>query len=351
MKLSEINFRDPFFLTDTHTGRYWLYGTEGVTAWEGKPTGLSAYSSPDLVDWDGPLTVFQPPSDFWADRHFWAPEVHYWNGQYVMLVSFKAEGCSRATSLLAADSPEGPFHVVEDSLTPRDWECLDGTLYIEGGNPWLVFCREWLEVGDGQMWAQPLSQKLCPIAEPILLFRASSAPWSTPVGPEGDARVTDGPWLHRLPAGGLRLLWSTHGVGGYSLGMARSETGLLAGPWVQDPEPLFRTDGGHGMLFRTFDKQLLLALHQPNTQPNERPTLWTIRESTETIAIVGAYRLPGLIKAVPLSDVRITGGFWRSRIDSMTQNVIPYQWKALNNEIPDAEPSNAIENFRIAQPT
>jgi len=30
------------------------------------------------------------------------------------------------------------------------------------------------------------------------------------------------------------------------------------------------------------------------------------------------------------------------------KEVIPYLWKALNNEIPDADPSNAIENFRIA---
>ncbi|EBH8588639.1 hypothetical protein AIN29_10740, partial [Salmonella enterica subsp. enterica serovar Newport] len=28
--------------------------------------------------------------------------------------------------------------------------------------------------------------------------------------------------------------------------------------------------------------------------------------------------------------------------------VIPYQWDALNDRIPEAEPSHAIENFRIA---
>ena len=26
----------------------------------------------------------------------------------------------------------------------------------------------------------------------------------------------------------------------------------------------------------------------------------------------------------------------------------PYQWKALNDELPNTEPSHAIENFRIA---
>jgi DUF1680 family protein len=53
-------------------------------------------------------------------------------------------------------------------------------------------------------------------------------------------------------------------------------------------------------------------------------------------------------KALPLSAVRVTGGFWRERINNIAEQVIPYQWKALNDQIPGAEPSHAIENFRIA---
>lgn len=51
---------------------------------------------------------------------------------------------------------------------------------------------------------------------------------------------------------------------------------------------------------------------------------------------------------IPLPSVRITGGFWRARIDNVAGEVIPYQWRALNDQIPNAEPSHAIENFRIA---
>ncbi len=53
-------------------------------------------------------------------------------------------------------------------------------------------------------------------------------------------------------------------------------------------------------------------------------------------------------KPLPLSAVRIQDGFWRTRIDNMTREVIPYQWKALNDQIPGAEPSHSIENFKIA---
>ena len=46
--------------------------------------------------------------------------------------------------------------------------------------------------------------------------------------------------------------------------------------------------------------------------------------------------------------VRITGGFWKAKQDLVAEKVLPYQWKALNDEIPGAEPSHSIENFRIA---
>ena len=42
----------------------------------------------------------------------------------------------------------------------------------------------------------------------------------------------------------------------------RSTTGELAGPWEQ-LEPLIVGDSGHGMLFHTFEGQLMMVLHQP----------------------------------------------------------------------------------------
>lgn len=54
------------------------------------------------------------------------------------------------------------------------------------------------------------------------------------------------------------------------MGVARSESGSVLGPWHQDAEPLWVEDGGHGMLFRTLDGQLHMTLHAPNDTPNER---------------------------------------------------------------------------------
>lgn len=49
-----------------------------------------------------------------------------------------------------------------------------------------------------------------------------------------------------------------------------------------------------------------------------------------------------------LKNVHINDGLWKKYIDLVQNTVIPYQWEALNDRIPDAEPSFAIRNFRIA---
>jgi DUF1680 family protein len=47
-------------------------------------------------------------------------------------------------------------------------------------------------------------------------------------------------------------------------------------------------------------------------------------------------------------DVAIQSGFWKTKIQMVIDDMIPYQWKALNDQIPEAAPSHAVENFRIA---
>lgn len=47
-------------------------------------------------------------------------------------------------------------------------------------------------------------------------------------------------------------------------------------------------------------------------------------------------------------DVRLTGGLLADRARVVREQVIPYQWGALNDQVPGAEPSFAIENLRIA---
>lgn len=95
-------------------------------------TGFWVYKSKDLEEWSKSEKVFTPPMDFWADRDFWAPEVHQYKGKFYMFASFKAENRCRATQILVSDAPDEQFVPLTDRpITPTEWECLDGTLYVD----------------------------------------------------------------------------------------------------------------------------------------------------------------------------------------------------------------------------
>jgi len=281
-KLSDIHIRDPFILPVSSEGRYYLYGTMGAYTWSESAVGFDGYTSTDLHTWEGPFPVFRPPTDFWADRNFWAPEIHAYCGRYCMFASFKAKGICRGTQIFSANTPQGPFVPLSNGpATPLDWECLDGTLFVTSdGDPWMVFCHEWVQVGDGEICAIPLKKDLTSAAgEPTVLFRASQAPWVQQIDSKGrKGYVTDGPWLHRLAGGELLMLWSGFSASGYTIGAARSTSGQLLGPWRQDARPLYNGNGGHCMTFRDFDGNLWVSLHRPNETPYERPMLMPLEE-------------------------------------------------------------------------
>lgn len=287
MKNTDIHIRDPFVLPIVAEKLYYLYGTTGAEAWTNAASGIDYYTSSDLQNWDGPFPAFRPPANFWSDRNFWAPEVHVYHGRYYMFATFKAEGVCRGTQILAANSPQGPFiPISEGPVTPRDWECLDGTLFVDADDqPWIVFCHEWVQVGDGEVCALRLSADLtAALGEPHLLFHASEAPWAQEINSKGRrGYVTDGPWMHRLSNGELLMLWSSFNMGAYTVGIAKSASGEILGRWEQIAEPLYAGDGGHCMTFRTFEGDLLLAYHRPNPNPDERPYFALLREDGSSI--------------------------------------------------------------------
>lgn len=299
MTISDINIRDPFVLP--FDGKYYMYGTRGPSCW-GECDGFDVYVSEDLSNWSDPIEAFHKPEDFWADRNYWAPEVHFYKGAFYAFVSFKSLDRCRGTQILISELPTGPFRIHSDGpLTPSDWECLDGTLYVDDkGQPYMVFCHEWVQVGDGEICAIKLSKDLSKaISEPELLFTASNSPWSRPIR-NGPNYVTDGPYLFQpdcpyrnfilykdkadsfdsnlLSMSNLTdkkplvMIWSSMSDNNdYVQIISISDSGSISGPWRHDEDLLYKSDGGHGMIFRTFDGDLLLTLHSPNKNLLERP--------------------------------------------------------------------------------
>lgn len=309
--LQSIRIRDPF-IYERAPGSFVLFGTTDENVWGGPSTGFDCYTSTDLREWEGPYPAFRPPEGFWGDTQFWAPEVHAHDGLFFLFATFASSVSRvRGVATLVARDPMGPFEPWSDGpLTPQGIPCLDGTLHVDGvGDPWLVYSRG-AEGGrdgspglpDGEMWAIRLTADLkAAIGAPRLLFRATSAAWSRPLRlPDGalpppalnlapDAMFTDGPFVVRAPDGTLLMLWSSYGEEGYAMGVARSESGDVLGPWAQRERPLWARNGGHGMILLADDGTSYLVFHHPNDSPQERVKLVEVELTEDGIVALDVY--------------------------------------------------------------
>lgn len=54
------------------------------------------------------------------------------------------------------------------------------------------------------------------------------------------------------------------------------------------------------------------------------------------------------IQPVITKKVVITDSLFASYVNAIAEHLLPYQWKVLNDQIPGAEKSHCIDNFRIA---
>ncbi|MCB1134428.1 MAG: family 43 glycosylhydrolase, partial [Verrucomicrobiae bacterium] len=199
----------------------------------------------------------------------------------------------RASQILVADSPLGPFKPFANRPhTPEGEMTLDATLFVEDGQPWMVYCHEWVQLGNGLIKAIHLSDDLsATFGEPVTLIDAGDLEWTKKEinyrqqGPVPGV-VTDGPWLHRTSDGTLLLFWSSWSKERkYAQTFATSTTGKLAGQWKHRAEPLLQDDRGHGMVFRDFDGRLLLCLHRYFHQPATRVQIWQLEDTGDSVEL------------------------------------------------------------------
>ena len=146
-----------------------------------------------------------------------------------MFATFTQENGLRGTYSLCADSLLGPFAPnSKGALTPTEWECLDGTLFVdEGGAPYLVFCHEHTQIIDGTICYVRLNDSLDQSqGEAVTLFNASATGVSDPIRKDRHF-VTDGPFMYRSKAGELFMIWSTFIKGKYAECVVKFKNGRL----------------------------------------------------------------------------------------------------------------------------
>ena len=284
-----------------YNGNYYLYGTGWIcyrsTSLEGPWQQIEIIKHSDLEQYGIKTATTSNP---------WAPELHQYNGKFYLFTTYacgahdcdhkvkesmngskwQVPGGHRASIVLEAESPEGPFVPISKNAdgelghsTPADLYTIDATLYVDReGQPWMVYSKEWMTVDapTGSFYAAKLSEDLSQfISEPQLVFEATLSPDDGSWVSNG---CMDGEHFYRAKDGTLYMLWSPSVLGGYSVAVARSESGEIEGPWVAESDLLFSqkmgdgADGGHGSLFTDENGQLWLVVHSPNSGAPERPT-------------------------------------------------------------------------------
>jgi len=267
--LDSIVLSDPFILADRKTASYYMTGTGGML-----------WKSRDLKLWEGPYKIAQTDPTSWMGPSpmIWAAEIHPHKGKYYYFATFTNRAVKidsvdgnvierRACHVLVSDKPDGPYVPMKDSIyLPANKPTLDGTLWVDKDRkPYLVYCYEWLQNGNGTMEKIELKPDLSgTIGEGKLLFPASDAPWSREKdknGADKRSKVTDGPYLFETATGRLGMIWTSWVYDVYTQGVAYSESGTLDGPWLQEKDPITPPNFGHGMLFRTLEGKLLMSVH------------------------------------------------------------------------------------------
>lgn len=298
--LDSIRLSDPAILADKKTNMYYMTGTGGLL-WKSK----------DLKSWNGPYDVAQTNPNSWmgANPMIWAAELHLYKNKYYYFATFTNQGKiidtvagipieRRASHVLVSNNAQGPYVPMKDDIyLPANKPTLDGTFWVDkNGKPYMIYCYEWLQNGNGTMEKIELKLDLSgSIGEGKLLFKASDSPWSREKDANGNDKpnkVTDGPYLFNTGSGRLGMIWTSWIYDVYTQGVAYSQSGTLDGPWIQEKDPITPPNFGHGMLFKTFEGKWLMSVHSHRKVGDKTvriPKLFEVDLSGDKLVIVKPY--------------------------------------------------------------
>ncbi|RJX23599.1 MAG: glycosidase [Acholeplasma sp.] len=235
------NIGDPFILK--HNDRYYLYATSFID-------GFYCWVSDDLNHWDHPIQVYTMSERSFGYKDFWAPEVVYHHGKFVMHYSARSKmSHSLRIGVAIADHPLGPFIDVYDGKPMFDFEyaTIDGHVFSEQGHHYFYFdkdCSEHIYEGrhESHIYMAELDETLTQlITEPIFIMKPEQD-WEISTG---QWRWNEGPFIIKDQKD-YYLMYSAgfYASSSYSIGYAKSQSPL--GPFVKAEEnPILKSIEGH----------------------------------------------------------------------------------------------------------
>lgn len=242
-------FANPVIARDCPDPSVLRDGDQYVMACTSGNPAYPLHTSRDLVTWKLAGSIFSEASKpEWAERDFWAPEIHRIGDKYVAYFSARHRDGDLAIGVATANAALGPYEdrgepLVRDpegAIDAHHFEAPDGTHYLI----WKL---------DGNANGHPTPIVLQPLAADGLALTGS--PTTLLSNTEAwEANSIEGPWLI-FESGYYYLFYSgnTYLSAGYALGVARSTS--ITGPFTKAPEPLLVSSGlwagpGHGAAVR-----------------------------------------------------------------------------------------------------
>ena len=136
--ISDKSVPDPSVIR-AKDGYFYLYATQTKTYW------MPVYRSKDLVNWEYQGTAFNKATepDLPGGGAFWAPEIRFLNGKYVLYYSWaKMNGADISyTAVAVGDTPMGPFPDSKELIWNKEFgsNCIDQFYYEEDGKKYMFF--------------------------------------------------------------------------------------------------------------------------------------------------------------------------------------------------------------------
>ncbi len=301
------DFPDPFILK--HGGEYWAYCTG---FWrDGRAFGM--LHSLDLVNWrelDGALAPL--PGDHPC---YWAPEVVYENGRFLMYYSVGNEKLMHLR-VAVAEHPAGPFTDSGHQLTSAEF-AIDPHVFVdEEGVRWLFYATDFLahtHIGTGTVCDRMLDPfTLAGDPRPVTRARYDWQVYDPARREKGGVRwhTVEGPFVLRRK----NLYYQMFSGGNwqnltYGVSYAVSESVARADEWEQSADgervlPILRTvpekviGPGHNSVVRAPDnRQLFCVYHRWDGERGRVLALDRLDWVGERLTVLGATTTP---QPVPL---------------------------------------------------
>ena len=249
-----------------HDNTYYCYATS-------HPHGFRVWTSQDLVHWSAPQLCMEADESHWGFECFWAPEVVYHNGVFLMHYTARRKtDCSLRIGVAQSSSPLGPFIDVHGApMFDEGYAAIDGSVLSFNGMHYLYYSRDCSEnridgIPTSQIYCVQLDESLTRTVGTHHLLTTPEHPWErrsldiNHLWNEGPCVIA---WEDRLI---MNYSANCYASNAYSICIAEADAPLgpfrkctEANPVLCAREGLF--GAGHNAFFRSKDGMLMTAFH------------------------------------------------------------------------------------------